>query len=135
MTEKTNELRVLFREAFQYGIVGGLSTILDAGVLYALTTAVGINYLVSSVFSFLLATVLNYILSTQWVFSYRRVQNRVHEFGYYLIITAGVLALNTVLMWSLTDLVGLYFMVSKLITIFFTFGLNFALRKVLLHQE
>lgn len=129
------KFKTLFREAFQYGIVGGICTVLDASVLYALTTAGGINYLLSSVVSFLIATVLNYLLSTKWVFAFRRVQNRYKEFTYYLIITAGVLGLNTILMWSLTDLVGLYFMFSKLITVFFTFGLNFVLRKVLLHTE
>jgi putative flippase GtrA len=78
-------------------------------------------------------TVLNYYLCTLWIFKIRVVQNRYHEFFCYIFITGISLGINTLLIWGITEFVGLYFMLSKALATFVTFWWNFGARKYFLH--
>ena len=122
-----------FTQAVKYVIVGGFCTILDFTLLYILTRYVGFNYLTSSIISFMSGTVLNYFLCTYWIFKVKVVENRKHEFIFYVIITAIGLGINTLLIWSFTEFWGLYFMLSKLMATFVTYWWNFGARKYFLH--
>lgn len=123
----------LLTEASKYAVVGGICTALDLVLLYCFTYFLNFNYLISSVLSFSAGALLNYFICTAWIFEFSRIQNRFHEFYFYGVITAAVLLANTALMWFLTSILSIYFIFSKLISIFFTYVLNFSLRKWLLH--
>ena len=123
----------LFTEGIKYIVVGGICTILDFALLYLLTTHFGTNYLIASIISFTLGTVLNYLLSTLWIFDIRVVEKRHHEFGYYLLITAVGLIINTALIWFFTTYLHTYFLISKLVATAITFWWNFGARKYFLH--
>lgn len=123
----------IFTQAVKYFIVGGLCTIVDVGLLYALTQFLGINYLISSVISFMSGAVLNYFLCTIWIFKTRVVINRVLEFLFYIIITAVGLGINTLIIWLLTDFFYFHYLLSKIGAIFFTYWWNFGARKYFLH--
>jgi putative flippase GtrA len=120
-------------EASKYSIVGGICTLLDMLILFTLGYFFQINYLIASIVSFMVGATLNYFLCTFWIFEVRVIKKRRYEFSYYLLITAFVLLVNTVLMWMFTDVFGLHFMLSKSIAVLFTFILNFTLRKYFLH--
>lgn len=124
-----------FTQAFKYLIVGGLCTIIDFAILFILTHFLGINYLISSIISFMSGTVLNYFLCTVWIFKIRVVEKRPFEFMYYMIITSVGLGINTCIIWSLTEFFGFYFMLSKIIAVFFTYWWNFGARKYFLHTN
>lgn len=120
-------------QSVKYFIVGGFCTVLDVGLLFLFTHFLGLNYVISSIISFMSGTVLNYNLCTFWIFNIRLVKNRNHEFFYYAIITGIGLGINTVLIWSFTEFLGLYFMFSKLFAAFVTYWWNFGARKYFLH--
>lgn len=122
-------------EASRYFVVGGICTVLDMAALFSITHFLKVEYIFSSVISFMMGATLNYFLCTSWIFDIRLIENRHHEFIYYLLITAFVLAVNTAMMWWFTAILGFYFMVSKIAAVFVTFGLNFSLRKYLLHTN
>jgi len=122
-----------FIQAAKYFIVGGFCTILDFAMLFVLTHFAGLNYVTSSIISFMSGTVLNYYLCIFWIFKIRVVLNWHHEFFYYAIITAVGLGINTLLIWSFTEFIGLYFMLSKLLATFVTYWWNFGARKYFLH--
>lgn len=124
-----------FKQAVKYFIVGGICTLLDFGLLFSLTHFLNLNYIISSIISFMAGTVLNYYLCTLWIFEIRIVKNHYHEFFYYTIITGIGLGINTLLIWIFTEFVGLYFMFSKLISAFVTYWWNFGARKYFLHTE
>jgi len=123
----------LFTEAFKYLFVGGLCTLLDFSLLFLLTKYLGINYIASSILSFMSGTILNYYLCTIWIFKIRVIVKRQHEFLYYLIITGIGLGINTILIWGFTEFLALYFMLSKLLATFVTYWWNFGARKYFLH--
>ena len=58
----------LIDQILKFGVVGGLAFLIDYVLLYALTEFVGIHYLISSVISFTVSLIFNYILSIKWVF-------------------------------------------------------------------
>jgi putative flippase GtrA len=120
-------------QAIKYFIVGGFCTILDFALLYLLTVHGGLNYVLSSIISFMSGTLLNYYLCTYWIFNVRVVENRNHELFYYGIITAVGLGINTGLIWLLTEFAGIFFMLSKLMATFVTYWWNFFARKYFLH--
>ena len=122
-----------FTQAAKYLIVGGFCTVLDFAMLFVLTHFTGLDYVTSSIISFMSGTVLNYYLCTFWIFEIRAVENRHYEFFYYAIITAIGLRIKTVLIWSFTEFIGLYFMLSKLLATFVTYWWNFGARKYFLH--
>lgn len=123
-----------FTEGVKYLLVGGICTLLDFALLYLLTANFGVNYLLASIISFATGTVLNYFLSTFWIFDIRVVEKRHHEFGYYLLITAVGLIINTALIWFFTTYLHTYFLISKLVATAVTFWWNFGARKYFLHS-
>lgn len=122
-----------FTQGVKYLLVGGACTILDFSLLYVLTHFLWVNYVLSSIVSFMSGTILNYFLCTIWIFKISKVQNRYHEFLYYALITAVGLGINTIVIWGLTEFLSLYFMLSKLLATFATYWWNFLGRKYFLH--
>jgi len=121
------------KQVIKYAFVGGVCTVLDFGLLYALTHFFGIYYILSSICSFTAGTILNYYLCTVWIFKVRTVENKKMEFFYYLIITAVGLGITTLVIWFFTEYYKLNFMVSKFVATFVTVWWNFAARKFFLH--
>ena len=122
-------------QAAKYFIVGGSCTVFDFAMLFGFTHFLQINYLISSVLSFTISAVVNYYLCVHWVFNYRAVEKRHREFIFYLVLSVIGLGLSTLLIWTFTELVGLYYMISKLITTFITYWVNFGTRKYFLHTH
>jgi putative flippase GtrA len=122
-----------FEQAIRYFFVGGICTLLDVGLLYLLTTYLGVNYLLSSAISFMSGAILNYFLCIIWIFKIRVVENKMLEFLFYIIITLVGLGINTCIIWCLTTFFFFYYILSKLVAIFFTYWWNFLARKYFLH--
>lgn len=125
----------LLEQAIKYLLVGGVCTVLDFGVLFILAEICGVNYIEASSLSFLCGVILNYFICTYWVFNVHVVKKKRYEFVLYLFISLIGLGVNTVVIWALTELFGLYFMFSKLLATGFTYIWNFFARKYFLHSE
>lgn len=126
---------VLLKQGIKYIFVGGLCTLLDFTLLFVGAELLGLNYLEVSVFSFLCGVVLNYILCTYWIFRVRVVNQIAVEFLLYVLISLVGLGINTFVIWAGTEYLGLYFMVSKLLSAAITYFWNFFARKFMLHYK
>ena len=115
----------LFIQFFRYTLVGGLAFVVDLVLLFVLTEYAHWHYLVS-------ATLVNYILSTQWIFRSSKIKNKKIEFILFGLIGVIGLGLNNVLLYFFTDLIGLYYMLSKLITAVLVYAWNFLGRRYFL---
>lgn len=129
--EKTDSL---FIQMFRYLFVGGLSFLVDYGVLYLLTVN-GLNYLISATVSFVLGLVVNFILSKIFVFKSQANVNSFFEFVTYGVIGLVGLFLTDLLMYIFTSLMGIYFMISKIIVTIIVLGWNFFGRKFILYRR
>ena len=122
----------LFIQFFRYTLVGGLAFVVDLVLLFVLTEYAHWHYLVSATLSFLVGLLVNYILSTQWIFRSSKIKNKKIEFILFGLIGVIGLGLNNVLLYFFTDLIGLYYMLSKLITAVLVYAWNFLGRRYFL---
>ena len=121
-------------EFIRYFAASLLALIVDAGVLWLLTSVVGVSYIISGAISFVLGLILVYVLSITWVFDSRAVNSRVAEFGVFLLIGLVGLAINEGVLWLATDVLGLYYLMSKLLSVILVFSWNFGARKYTLFR-
>lgn len=122
----------LFIQFFRYTLVGGLAFVVDLGLLFVLTEYAHWYYLVSATLSFLAGLLVNYVLSTQWIFKSSKIRNKKIEFILFGLIGVIGLGLNNVLLYFFTDLIGLYYILSKLITAVLVYAWNFLGRRYFL---
>jgi len=132
MTGKTDNVFIQF---FRYGIVGGLAFLVDYGLLYLLSDKCGLHYLLSASIAFIAGLVVNYLLSIFWVFSESKYQDKRKEFAIFAFIGVIGLGLTEGLMWLFTDLTGLHYLLSKLITAALVLLWNFFARKAVLFTK
>ncbi|WP_077152602.1 GtrA family protein [Bacteroides bouchesdurhonensis] len=122
----------LFIQLFRYTLVGGLAFVVDFGLLFFLTEYVRLHYLISATISFLAGLLVNYVISTQWIFRDSKIKNKKVEFILFGLIGVIGLILNNVLIYLFTDVVGLYYMLSKLVTAIIVYMWNFLGRRYFL---
>ena len=127
----TNTLLQLFR----YGFVGGIAFVADYGTLFCLTEFLHLHHLWSAAIAFIIGLVVNYLLSTSWVFRKHTTQNHWLEFLVFAIIGVIGLGLNELIIYIATDLCKLHYMLSKLISTGIVFFWNFFARKFILFNK
>jgi putative flippase GtrA len=119
----------------QYALVGGLAFAVDFMALFLLTERVGLHYLVSALIAFLLGLATNYFLCIFWIFDYRALKNQAHEFAIFSSIGLAGLLLNGVLMFLLTEFLGVHYLISRAQAALLILLFNFSLKRMLLFSE
>jgi putative flippase GtrA len=130
--ETKRSLRKLALELFGYGIASAVALGVDMGILKALVSWVGWNYLVAATISFTAGAVVAYILSVRLAFGSRRVTNRSIELLVFVALGIVGLVVNAAVIWACVSLVGLVVLQAKLVAAVGTFLTNFTLRRALL---
>lgn len=128
--EKTDNIYLQF---FRYIFVGGTAFVVDFFFLYFFSDICGIYYLISAVLSFIISVLVNYLMSTKWVFNQDNIENRVLEFNLFIIISTIGLGFTEVLLYLFTDVLGLYYLVSKIISAIIVLFWNFLARRYLFY--
>ena len=123
----------LFKQLFRFGIVGGLAFLIDSGVLFVLTEYLNVYYLVSSVISFIVSLIFNYILSILWVFDIKKKQT-IKEISLFVILSVIGLGINQVVMYVGADILNIYYMICKIISTFIVMVYNFITRKIFIEK-
>lgn len=126
--------RTLF-QLIRYTFVGGLAFLVDFGTLYILTENFNLHYLVSAAIAFILGLVTNYFLSIGWVFNRHKVSDRKVEFIIFTLIGLAGLGLNELFLWIFTDLAGIFYLLSKILTAILVYLWNFFARKMILFNN
>lgn len=101
----------------KFCLVGGSGVVVNMGLLYLLTEYGGLYYLVSSAISIETSIVTNFLLNDFFTFPDRR-RRGLHQFlGRLLkfnLVSLGALTINMTVLWLLTSVAGLYYLVSNL---------------------
>ena len=85
--------------------------------------------------SFIIYVLVNYIMSTKWVFNQDNIDNKVLEFNLFLLISAIGLVFTEILLWLFTDVFGLYYLISKVISAIIVMFWNFIARRVMFYGK
>lgn len=125
----------IFLQLFRYIFVGGTAFIVDFFFLYFFSDICGIYYLISAVLSFIISVLFNYIMSTKWVFNQDNIENKVLEFNLFIIISTIGLVFTEILLYFFTDIVGFYYLISKVISAIIVLFWNFLARRVMFYGK
>jgi dolichol-phosphate mannosyltransferase len=117
----------------RYCLVGLSGVFVNEGALEFFTEVGGLYYVYSSFLAVELAIISNFLLNEFWTFqnvSSQRpgILNRLRRFVKFNLICAIGAILNVAVLWALTDLAGLYYLISNLagigVSTLWNFGLN-----------
>ena len=123
-----------FIQFFRYIFVGGIAFVADAGALWL--CEMFMHYLIAAAIAFVFGLVVNYVLSVCFVFSdSERKTSRTAEFIIYAVIGVIGLGLTELIMWLFTDVIGLYFLLSKIVAAAIVLVWNFVARKKIIYTK
>lgn len=128
--DPTDNIMIQF---FRYVFVGGTAFVVDFFFLYFLSDICGIYYLVSAVFSFIISVLVNYVMSTRWVFNQDNIENKVVEFNLFMLISTIGLVFTEILLYFFTDICGIHYLISKIISAVIVLFWNFLARRVMFY--
>ena len=123
----------LIKQIFKFGIVGGLAFIIDYGIFTLLTQIFNIHYLVSSIISFSVSVIFNYIMSIKWVFDVNKKQD-TKDFVVFIVLSVIGLGLNSLIMYISVDIISIHEMISKIVATFIVMIYNFITRKIFIEK-
>jgi putative flippase GtrA len=121
-------------EFFRYFMVSGVSFIFDFGLLYVLTDLVHIHYLISATVSYGMGMIVSYLLSIMWAFGRRNMSNKAAEFGIFVAIGVAGMGINSLILWVWTGLLGLHYMLGRLVSAVIGYIWKYAARKLALFK-
>jgi putative flippase GtrA len=124
-------MKQLLREFSGYGAASAAALSVDMGLLWALVHF-GIHYIAASAASFTAGTVVAYRLSITLAFRQHRLRDRRLEFLGFIAIGVVGLIINTSVIYTAVQFLGLHFMLAKSAAAGFTFAFNFIVRRQLL---
>lgn len=120
-----------FWEVFRFLAVGGGCFLLEYVLLYTLTEYVGFNPLISAPIAFTISLIVNYILCVYVVF-HAETQTGIQMFLFIFTSLLG-LGINQAVMWFFIDIVGLWYMFSKIIASAIVMIWNYITKRYILH--
>lgn len=125
-----------FLQFFRYLFVGGIATVVDWAILFALTDFAKINHLISAIISFVAGLAANFILSKAIVFSQNEARVKpIMEFISYALIGVIGLGITELIMFLITNCMGYHYMLSKVVATAIVLGWNYLARKHLVYKN
>jgi putative flippase GtrA len=115
----------------RYGLTGGTAAIVDAGLFYVLTAA-GTYVLWASPISFSAAAIVNYLLTSTFVFKTRPTRARFLPFVALAVVG---LIINSTVTIAAIHFFGFIPIVSKLVGIAVAFVFNFAFNYLVVFRQ
>lgn len=117
-------------EFFRFCIVGGLTFLVDYGLLFLLTDVLGIHYLWSSAWAFMVAVIVNYYLCVSFVFR-QAARSPARQLVFVGSSLAG-LGINQLCMWLLVDKLALHYMLAKIVATGVVMIWNYVMKRMAL---
>ena len=108
-------------------IVGGSGSVVSLGVLYLFTSCFHVYYLLSNCVAFICAVTNNYCWNSLWSFHHFSMASGYFK---YLLISLFALGLSTGLMYLFTTKLGIYYIISGILTIVCIAPVNFTLSRI-----
>jgi len=130
-----NYNKELLNEIIKYFISGIIAFSIDLGILLFCTEVLDIFYYVSVSLGFCSGLIAVYFMNTLWVFKERKIKNRKKEFIIFSIIAIDGLAMNLILIPFFTEIIGVIYWISKVITTGLVLIWNYFARKNILFNK
>lgn len=126
VSDNTEELLV---QIFRFGIVGVVATIIDFIFLYLFRELCHLPIILSNTLSFTIAVLYNYWASLTFVFNIDQNKDKRKRFVIFIVCSVIGLILNDIIVWCVTDIMGIYYLISKVMATLIVMVFNFVTRK------
>ncbi len=126
VSQKSKKLII---QIFKFGIVGGTAFIIDFAFLFLFKELLHLPIILANTLSFTVSTIYNYIASIAWVFDVKRENNKRKQFIIFIVFSIFGLLLNDLIMWVLTSLITIYYLLAKIVATIIVMIFNFITRK------
>lgn len=136
-----------FIQFFRYVFVGGFAFVVDYGIMTALVELCRFDPVLAATISFVAGLIVNYVLSTFWIFRNSKIKNRLAEFAAFAAVGVVGLGINAAIIWFFKDILAAklvfgsllpkdkYYLVGKLFSTVIVFVWNFAGRKFIIFDK
>lgn len=119
----------LFNKIIRFTIVGGIATLIDFIFLYIFKEFLNMDVIIANTLSFIISVTYNYIASIVWVFDINKEKNKKIQFILFILFSIFGLVLNNIILYILTDIFNMYYLISKVVATLFVMIFNFITRK------
>ena len=120
-------IKKLYRmEIIRFGLVGGSGYVLNFGLLFFFTDIVELHYMISAVIAFVVNSVWNYLLNSKLTF---KMNGGMKGYFKHLMATMFSRGVYFILLFVLTDFVGIYYLLSSVLAVGSCFIINYILAK------
>jgi len=106
-----------FTRFARYCLVGASGVVVNMGLLWLLTEVAGLYYLVSAAFSIETSIITNFALNDFFTFPDRRERGSRHfltRLAKFNAVSLAGLGVNMAILWTLTSVFGVYYLLSNL---------------------
>lgn len=112
----------------KFGLVGVLNTAIN-WIVFILLNMLGMYYIFANIIAYSLSTLNSYIWNSKWVFKYSG-NNLKETTAKFIVLNVIGLILNTSILYILVDIIGLYKIVSLIITTAIVMIFNYFINKL-----
>jgi putative flippase GtrA len=112
----------------KYFFVGGIAAMVDIGLFYLGAGVAGWNYMLVGTVSFILATLVNYLISVRVVFRSGARFSRLHEVLLVFLVSCAGLAVNQAILYICISRLSIGILPAKLLATGGVFLWNYHLR-------
>ena len=116
-------------QTIRFLLVGSTTFMIDIALLLTLAEYLGVYYLFSAAIAFLIASIINYLLSILVVFKTGRHKNKKKEFIYFLLFTSVGVILNHSVIYFCTNTFMINLFISKSFSTVIVTIFNFLTKK------
>ena len=129
VNSKTEKLLI---QIFKFGIVGGIAFIIDYLSLIICKEVFHLNILLSAAIAFTISVIYNYIASVKWVFDVNKEKNEKSNFIIFIVLSIVGLIITEIIMWLGSDVMGISYLIVKIVATAIVMVFNFITRKMFL---
>ncbi len=101
------------RKLARFVISGSTSMASNLGILFVLVHYGNLHYLLASIISFSLSTVVSFTMQKFWTFGDRQMGGVQYQFAWYSVIVLFSLSMNTLLMYVLVEWFSLWYLAAQ----------------------
>jgi len=124
------EDKKILGQFFSFAFVGLIGTFINIAILYMLTEMLGIYYILSAIFSFIIAATSNFILNKTWTFKEKLNERILNKYLQFFLVSLTALIVNLFFLYAFTEFLKIYYLISQVLAIGIALIINFLGNKI-----